>query len=441
MRIAQVMTQAATMVKCEVISGTIAGNECKPQDSSFKQRLLFALPRVLPFIMGGVTEGVLASLENTIKEKRKEILELQAQLRKTQLQFECKACDITDKTCNDEGSAQFESKNRIKEYTNAIINLNFDALKAEYDLQSALSNVKRLQQQSRRLMTQLDEATQLAINVQAAQNDPNVRIYKNDAIITAERTFEEAMREAYRATLVYEYYTGTSYARKGDLYLIRLISYGDKNLEAYLSQLEQAFRDFEETVGKPDQRVLVLSLRDDILQIPRVDENKTARNLNDRVNDLRAALSNPARINEDGYLAFPFEISVALGQSAVSPTTYNHKILYVEAEINSTAKGDDVARIYLRQAGTSVVRLKDTDSYQYYALPKVTAVINPFFNGAKVFSADVYRDFRLRDRPLGNTSWELIFNQVSEKANQDIDLNSISDITLYIYYTDFTKEN
>ncbi len=440
-RIAQVLGQAASMAKCETIAGEISGTECRPEGSSLKERVLFALPRILPFVMGGATEGLLAGLESIIIEKRKEILELQAQLRKTQLQFECKSCDVKDKTCNEEGAAQLESKNQIQEHTAALVNINYEILKAEYDLQSTLSTVKRFQQQARRLITQLEENTQLAINVQAAQNDPNTRIYKNDAILTAERTFEDAMREAYRATLVYEYYTGTSYARKGDLYLIRMISYGDKNLETYLSQLEQSFRDFEEEAGKPDIRVLVLSVRDDLLRIPRVNDDKTPRDLNDRVAAFQTILADPNRLNEEGYTTIPFEVTVAKPQSLVSPTTYNHKILYIEAEIHSTSKGDDVARLYLRQKGTSVVRLKASDDEQYYTLPQTTAVINPFFNGAKVFSPDIYRNFRLRDRPLGNTRWELLFNQVSEKANQDIDLKSISDIVLYIYYTDFTKEN
>jgi len=391
--------------------------------------------------MGGATEGLLAGLEAVIIGKRKEILSLQAQLRKTQLQFECKSCDIKDKTCNEEGAAQQESKNQLQEHTAALVNLNYEVLKAEYDLQSALSTVKRLQQQARRLMTQLEENTQLAINVQAAQNDPNTRIYKNDAILTAERTFEDAMREAYRATLVFEYYTGTSYARKGDLYLIRMISYGDKNLETYLSQLEQSFRNFEEEAGKPDIRVLVLSVRDDLLRIPRTHDDKTPRDLNDRVAAFQKALADPNRLNEEGYTTLPFSISVSGNQSYLSPITYNHKILYVEAEINSTSKGDDVARLYLRQKGTGMIRLQADAEIQYYALPQRSAVINPFFNGAKVFSLDVYRNFRLRDRPLGNTQWELLFNQVSEKSNQDIDIHSISDIILYIYYTDFTKEN
>ena len=61
------------------------------------------------------------------------------------------------------------------------------------------------------------------------------------------------------------------------------------------------------------------------------------------------------------------------------------------------------------------------------------------FNGNRVFTPEVYRSYRMRDRPFVNTSWELVLNQKDEKANQDIDLNSITDIRLYIYYTDFTE--
>ncbi len=433
-RIGQTLAQVSGMVKCATVvsaTGTYAGTDCVGA----------AIAAALILGVGAVREIAIGVQQETLAEAREEQEAVEAHLEKTQIQFECKACDVRDKTCNEEGTAQFESKIRIKEYTAALVNLNYDALKAQYDLKIASSNIIRLRQQAQRLATQLEENTQLAINVQAAQNDPNTRIYKNDAILTAERTFEYAMREAYRATLVFEYYTGTSYARKGDLYLIRMISYGDKNLETYLSQLEQSFRDFEEEAGKPDIRVLVLSVRDDLLRIPRTHDDKTPRDLNDRVAAFQKALADPNRLNEEGYTTLPFSISVSGNQSYLSPVTYNHKILYVEAEINSTSKGDDVARLYLRQKGTGMIRLKNTNEIQYHALPQRTAVINPFFNGAKVFPPDIYHNFRLQDRPLGNTQWELLFNQVSEKANQDIDLHSISDIVLYIYYTDFTKEN
>ena len=43
---------------------------------------------------------------------------------------------------------------------------------------------------------------------------------------------------------------------------------------------------------------------------------------------------------------------------------------------------------------------------------------------------------------LGGAStilWELVFNKRDEQVNLDIDLNALTDIKLYIYYTDFTE--
>jgi hypothetical protein len=51
----------------------------------------------------------------------------------------------------------------------------------------------------------------------------------------------------------------------------------------------------------------------------------------------------------------------------------------------------------------------------------------------------VYRNKRLRDRPFVNTSWELLINQRDELENQDINLQSLNDLRLYVYYTDFTS--
>ena len=431
-RIGQTLSQMAEMVKCSIVVGLANGGDCP----------MAIVAAGLIGGIGAIQETVVGVLEGKLRDKRVEQMSLERQLEKTQLQFECRACNVADKSCDKTktGTAQFESNIKIKEITASIMNLNYEALKAQYDLKIASSNIIRLRQQARRLITQQDETTQMAINVRAAQSDPNVRIYKNDAIISAERTFEDAMREAYRTTLIYEYYTGQTYKRKGNLYLIRMISYGDKNLETYLSRLEQAFREFEEKNGKPDPRVVVLSLRDDILKVARSNPDKTPRTLTDRVAEFQKALADRNRLNEEGFTSFPFNLSVAKTNSSVSPITFNHKVLYIEAEIIGGEIGDSVGRVYIRQKGTGVVRLQGNDT-KFHALPQRTAVVNPYFNGTKVFTPEIYRNFRLRDRPLGNTQWEVLINQVSEKANQDINLNSVNDVRIYIYYTDFTEEN
>ncbi|MCB9642132.1 MAG: hypothetical protein H6728_03580 [Myxococcales bacterium] len=391
-------------------------------------------------------------LNQEINKKQIELSRLNQQQSTTRLQIECNLCEdgsvCTNNVCKDgkvckEGIARTESNIRLQQLRSQMLNFDLQALQIDYTLSQALSDMLRLQQQAQKLITDLDENLQLAINVQAARNDPNIRIYKNDAIITAERTFNEAIREAYRATLVYEYYTGSSYTRKGDLFFIRMITAGDRNLEAYISQLEQAYRAFEEQNGKPDTRILILSLRDDILKLPRsvrdqATSTETPLSLNERVKKLGEILRDPARLNEEGYLAFPFAISLDKTDSLVSPVTSNHRILYVEAEIKGTQVGDEIGRIYLRQKGTGVMRLAD-ETLKFYALPNITSVVNTFFNGTKPLPAETYSNQRLHDRPLGNSQWELLFNQATEPANQDINLNSVSDIVLYIYYTDFTK--
>ncbi|HAA54823.1 MAG TPA: hypothetical protein DCE42_08690 [Myxococcales bacterium] len=428
-RIGQQASMIAETVKCSIVVGFANGGDCP----------MAAVSAALLLVVGATQEAIVAKIEQKLKEKREQQVVIERELEKTQIQFECKACAVSDKNCTTQGTAYTESNIKIAELTASIGNLSFEALKIQYDIQIALSNITRLRQQARRLITQQNETTQLALDVQAAQNNPNVRIYKNDSIISAERTFSDAMREAYRATLIYEYYTGTSYKRKGNLYLIRMISFGDVNLETYLSRLEQAFRDFEEQNGKPDFRVAVISLRDDILKISRVDENQHPRTLTDRVSEFQKELSNRNRLNEEGFTSFPFNLSVTNKNALVSPITVNHKVIYIEAEIVGGEIGDTVGRVYVRQKGTGVVRLPGDDT-KFYVLPAKTAVVNAFFNGSKVFQPSIYQNYRLRDRPLGNTQWEVLINQLTEKANKDINLNSINDIRIYIYYSDFTEE-
>ena len=202
--------------------------------------------------------------------------------------------------------------------------------------------------------------------------------------------------------------------------------------------MEQAFRDFEETNSKPDIRVAVLSLRDDILRIRQTNPDKSARLLRERIAEFQQQLLSRDNLTPEGYASFAFNLPIQGPQALVSPITFNHKVLYIEAEIIGGELGDDVGRLYVGQKGTGVVR-QANGSIKYYNLPERMAVVNPYFNGTKVFGPEVYQNFRLQDRPLGNSKWVLQFNQASEKANQDVNTASIDDIRIYVYYTDFTQ--
>lgn len=336
----------------------------------------------------------------------------------------------TERACD---SALIDSNARVLSMLLRLKQLDVDALRQQYRVQLAAAGVEELRNQSTRLLAEREESEALRIDVEAARNDPNVRIYRNDAIINADRTFHNAVREAYRATRVYEYYTSSSYPRLDTLFLVRLVARGDYSLERYLDELDEAYDRFRETYGTPDVRVAVLSLRDDILEIPRVGDDEQAIAQSERIDRLREAVLSPQTLDQNGYRTISFPTTL----DALSPLTRNHKILYVEAEIIGSRVGDTVGRVYLRQAGTALVRPLDGDDL-YYRLPERTAVINTFFNGTRAFGPEVYRSERLRDRPFINTYWELVLNQRDERANQDIDLDSLTDIRLYVYYSDFT---
>ena len=358
--------------------------------------------------------------QDVIIAKQEEIADINMEAARWNTEKKCQAADID----NDASTAILLLG--VKE-------IELEAIQVAHNAEVILSEANRLRNEGKRLQAEQDEAEQLFINVETAKNDPNVRIYKNDAIINADIAFEDAMRSAYRATRVFEYYTSQTYAYKKDLFVIRTVGVGTENLENYLMQLENEYYSFQETYGNPDVRVAVLSLRDDIMNIPLTNSSGHPLSQSERIDMMRERLSRVELLDSRGYLSIPFSTYL----EALSPLTRNHKIVYVEADVIGSDVGDTLGRLYLRQSGTGVVQ-NVADDKDFFVFPEYTAVIDPFFNGARLLSPEVYRSFRFMDRPLVNTSWELLINQRDEQVNKDINLQSLTDIRLYVYYTDFT---
>ena len=329
--------------------------------------------------------------------------------------------------------------------------IRLDAFRAAISAQTALSELQSLKNQATRLQAQQAQAEGLQIDFASAKNDPNVRLYQNDAVIEADIFYRDTLKAVYAATRAFEYFTSQTYAKKGDLYLARMVQTGQNNLQDYMTGLDNAFLEYQQQYGSPDLRVITLSLKDDILPIPR---EVMARNPDDTIKTdadgvpyinqldsgertklLRDALQDPTHYDSNGYLSIPFTTRVA----DLSPLTRNHKIHHIEIDIQGSDLGDNLGRVYLRMLGTgSIQRLDDLTSF--YALPVRTAVINTLMGSVKYYqSGDVYASYHLRDRPLVNSLWQLVINQRDEKVNQDIKLGTLSDILVHIYYTDVTK--
>lgn len=371
-------------------------------------------------VAAGLDSGIWVE-EDKVESKEAEILQIDLETAKWQTTNECAV-------------ARIDSKARTDTLLLTVKTLELDVLRATYGIQMALSEVRQMLETARRLEQELADSEQLSINVAAAHNDANVRIYRNDAVVNAEIAFDDALREAYKLTKLYEYYTSRSYAELPKLFLIRMVQYGEYNLENYIFDLENAYWEFEDVYGLPDTRVAQLSLLDDIFRIPYLRENGTPLGDDERKQLMRDRLADPGLLDENAYLRIPF----ITGFEDLSPLTRNHKVLHVEACIWGSGSGDAVARLYLRQSGTSMVRGLSGDT-AYYRFPERTAVLNPFFSDVKKFvDADIYRNYKLAGRPYVNTAWDLVINQRDEKANQDLDLQKLDDIILYVYYTDFT---
>ncbi|MBM4781271.1 MAG: hypothetical protein GQE15_26600 [Archangiaceae bacterium] len=330
-------------------------------------------------------------------------------------------------------SVQADSGATIEKLYNSLLRTRLEALRAMGDIAQAGGEVQKLRNNAQRLQVQQEEAEQLTIDVAAAQNDPNVRIYQNDAIINADVSFDAAIAAAFRLTRVYEYYTSQSYQKKEQLFLIRMVTAGQYNLENYLLELDNAFNDFEEQFGNPDVRVLSLSLMDDIFKIPLLETSRAAIGGNTRKDLFTARLSDVALRDANGYIVIPFSTSLA----QLSPLTRNHKVRHVEVDLQGVAT-DPVARVYLRMSGTGSVRKVD-DDVSYYLFDSRLGVVNASINGVKTFDPDIYRNYRFRDRPLVNTRWELVLNTRDEPANRDIQLQSLNDVRILFYYSDFTS--
>ena len=429
MRTAMGMIGIAMGNKCTELFGGTFGGDCINSRFSTAAKISVLLAQ----------EATVTTLTIKQKNAQSELQVLSNKFVRSRIQVACNVCPPENPKCGKAGVARIASQNRLTKLTLDLQAYVLQALRSQYNMRIAYSGIERLRNKAKRLIREQEESLAMLSEVNAAANDPNQRIYKNDTVIAAERTFDDALKEAYRLTLLYEYYTGQTYKRKGNLYLVRMIGKGDISLESYVSRLEQAYRDFGESNGKPDLRVAVISLRDDVMKIARKDKAGRPLTLTERVAEFQRRMTDRNNLNQEGYTSFSFNLSVTGDSSIVSPITFNHKLMYLEAEVVGGEIGDSVGRVYVRQKGTGVVRLSGTDEYKFYALPTRTAVVNPYFNGTKVFAHEIYRNFRLSDRPLGNTQWEIMFNQSTEKSNQDINLNSVNDIRIYVFYNDFTK--
>jgi hypothetical protein len=171
--------------------------------------------------------------------------------------------------CARPGPLMVQSEARVDTLMLAIKTAEVNVLRAELRVRIAYSEVLDLRRKVARLEAQRAEAEQNLVYVEAARSDPNVRLTRNAAILDADKSFDDAVRDAYRATRVVEYFTSQSYPRFNELLLTRMVRGSEFGLENYVIDLDRYFRAFEERSGRPELRVSRISLRDDVWAVGR----------------------------------------------------------------------------------------------------------------------------------------------------------------------------
>lgn len=338
-----------------------------------------------------------------------------------------------------------ERRYRIEETMLETGRLELESLNALWGVQQTISELGALGRERQRLQAELADKEALAIHVAAAKNDPNIRVFRNDAIVNADHSFRRAVRTAYRATRAVEYHMAQSYPGLDRLFLVRMVRAGEINLDEYLQGLEESLYDFEERQGLADTRVLLLSVRDDAMAIPYYAADGRALSAEERIELFRAALSAPEHRDAQGQISVPFQIDDA----RLSPATFGHRVLSIAVDLSGSDLGDARAQATIIHEGAGSIRTRTGSRLNYALLPTPTSV-NTSFNGERPFDADtshvggihasVYRSFRLRERPLANSGWRLTIDPVGNPANRDINYSTLDDITVVVFYTDFTVD-
>ncbi|HVK78400.1 MAG TPA: hypothetical protein VM734_34110 [Kofleriaceae bacterium] len=321
----------------------------------------------------------------------------------------------------------------IADLAESMTQLDHDVHQTLLRIKMELDTLTALRLEARRLEQEEADAEQLAIDVEAARSDPNVRVYTNTAMLNADRSFNRALEYAYRATRLLEYYKSASYAHADELYLIRMVTHGEYNLSNYLDELEDDYEAFRAEFHNRSQRAVRLSLANDILRIPTLAEDGRPLSVNERSALLREHLMDPRRLDARGRRTF--ELRTTLEQFA--PCTFGHQINYVEIMLSGANLGDPNASVMLWQDGTGVIQRPD-QGQNFHRLPPALVVATPRRDLDTAFEPSVYRNVGMRERPLVNTSWRLVFDELHPQ-NRDIRFEDLNDIFLYIYYTDFTN--
>ncbi|MEO1269324.1 MAG: hypothetical protein AAFX99_14575, partial [Myxococcota bacterium] len=153
-RAIQDVSTISQLSKCSVIGGLAVGGSC---GSSAVATGLYTTAFV-------AYEAARIGLDVGLNALETEVRELQ---RGIELERSLLQCDLI----------AIDGQARVQTILLRLAELELDALKIEYEINQAISNINQLRNQATRLQQEMAEVEEQAINVEAARNNPNIRIW------------------------------------------------------------------------------------------------------------------------------------------------------------------------------------------------------------------------------------------------------------------------
>ena len=266
-------------------------------------------------------------------------------------------------------------------------------------------------------------------------NDPSFRVLRNRAVERAIRSRDTALLGVYLSARAYEFETNTSLAQI-DSILVPALRASD--VARFADCLPSSYTAFRTAYGAAQSFSDEISLREDVLGIrgPIVDD-VTGETLSEAV-QFRRALFQPSNLGPDGTVELSFGTNLSRGNNLFSTMVCNDQIRSIQVRLVGDGLGDDTARVYLSQRGTSVMRGCETgrdgsgEVLRTYDLQPRRAELQA---GVNVYPMSA-PDTQFFGRSVAATEWVIAIPPGSvAPANSDVNALRIDDIILRVEHS------
>jgi hypothetical protein len=331
---------------------------------------------------------------------------------------------------------QIEVVNSLATIKNLLLQMSTLTIEAQMQgirAGQAMMRVHHLRGRVEQLLAQREAQTDLVNH--SPLDDPAYRLLRDETAAKAERSFEEAVREAYLVARAFEYETNTDYpCIESHLLRARKVSH----LSAFLQQLITNYSRFNSEYLTPQTYVDEVSVREDILGlIAPVTDPLTSEEVSPQ-EQFRRLLLAPNHLDGRGGVSLPFATSVLEGNGVFSALLCNDRITSIEVMLVGDFLGDNNAMVQITQTGASMIRSCDARPWEgtdelieYNITPRsfdIQAGVNSYGIGTPYLA--------LKGRSVAFASWRLrIPDPIVAPTNGDLDLTHLDDVVLKITHT------